>query len=64
MLIMGGKNPDQPLLLIAGAGVFSNVVRARDAARDEKDVAIKVNVLVWHGCILSMFTFTNDSHLS
>merc|ERR1719414_1450459 len=25
-----------------GAGVFSNVVRARDAARDEKDVAIKI----------------------
>lgn len=25
-----------------GAGVFSNVVRARDAARDEKEVAIKI----------------------
>lgn len=25
-----------------GSGVFSNVVRARDAARDEKDVAIKI----------------------
>jgi hypothetical protein len=31
-------------LFFKGSGVFSNVVRARDAARNDKDVAIKVRI--------------------